>query len=291
MKVAVHSKSFEVQKLPYIKQILDEIVRRKFQLEISSTLHQHLLNYGVTVPSYSIFSSHKELNGTNLMISVGGDGTFLETVTLVRNKDIPILGINTGTLGFLATTQRDKIKEVLDAIFNGFYTIEERTLIALESEPSIFGDLNFGMNEFTIIKRDTSSMIIVHTFLNGDYLNSYWADGLIVSTPTGSTGYSLSVGGPVVDPRTNNFIIAPISPHNLNVRPLIVSDNSVISFEIAGRSKNFLVSLDSRSMVVDASIQMAVRKCDFNAKLIKLTGEGFLKTLRVKLNWGLDTRN
>lgn len=291
MKVAVHSKSFEVQKLPYIKQILDEIVRRKFQLEISSALHQHLLNYGVTVPYYSIFSSHKELNGTNLMISVGGDGTFLETVTLVRNKDIPILGINTGTLGFLATTQRDKIKEALDAVFNGFYTIEERTLIALESEPSIFGDLNFGMNEFTIIKRDTSSMIIVHTFLNGDYLNSYWADGLIVSTPTGSTGYSLSVGGPVVDPRTNNFIIAPISPHNLNVRPLIVSDNSVISFEIAGRSKNFLVSLDSRSMVVDASIQMAVRKCDFNAKLIKLTGEGFLKTLRVKLNWGLDTRN
>ena len=225
------------------------------------------------------------------MISAGGDGTFLETVTLVREKDIPILGINTGTLGFLATTPKDNIKAVLDAVFSGFYTIEERTLIALESEPSIFGELNFAMNEFTITKRDTASMIIVHTYLNGDYLNSYWADGLIVATPTGSTGYSLSVGGPVVDPRTNNFIIAPISPHNLNVRPLIVSDGSVISFEIAGRSKNFLVSLDSRSMVVDASIQMAVRKCEFNVKLVKLAGESFLKTLRAKLNWGLDTRN
>jgi NAD+ kinase len=141
------------------------------------------------------------------------------------------------------------------------------------------------------MKRDTASMIIVNTYLNGDYLNSYWADGLIVSTPTGSTGYSLSVGGPVVDPHTNNFIIAPISPHNLNVRPLIVSDNGVLSFEISGRSKNFLISLDSRSMVVDASIQLAIRKADFKAKLIKFSGESFLKTLRAKLNWGLDTRN
>ncbi len=291
MKVAVHSKSFEVQKLPYIEFILQDILKRRFQLEISAALHQHLQNYNVLVPCQNIFSSYKDLNGTNIMISIGGDGTFLETVTLVRDKNIPILGINTGTLGFLATTPKDQIQAALDAVFNGFYSIEERTLIALESEPSIFGELNFGMNEFTIIKRDTSSMIIVHTYLNGDYLNSYWADGLIVATPTGSTGYSLSVGGPVVDPRTNNFIIAPISPHNLNVRPLIVADNSVISFEIAGRSKNFLVSLDSRSMVVDASIQMAVRKCNFNAKLIKLSGESFLKTLRVKLNWGLDTRN
>lgn len=291
MKVAVHSKYFEEQKLPYILQILEEVTRRKFQLEISLALHQQLLSLNITLPPHTIFTNYHDLQGTNLMISAGGDGTFLETITLVRDKDIPILGINTGTLGFLATTPKDRIKAVLEAVFSGFYTIEERTLIALESEPSIFGELNFAMNEFTITKRDTASMIIVHTYLNGDYLNSYWADGLIVATPTGSTGYSLSVGGPVVDPRTNNFIIAPISPHNLNVRPLIVSDGSVISFEIAGRSKNFLVSLDSRSMVVDASIQMAVRKCEFNVKLVKLAGESFLKTLRAKLNWGLDTRN
>ncbi len=291
MKVAVHSKYFEPQKLPYILQILEEITKRKFQLEISTALQQQLLSFDVVIPPYSLFSGYKDLKGTNLMISAGGDGTILDTVTLVRDKNIPILGINTGTLGFLATTPKDQIKEVLEAVFSGFYTIEERTLIALESEPSIFGDLNFGMNEFTITKRDTASMIIVHTYLNGDYLNSYWADGLIVATPTGSTGYSLSVGGPVVDPHTNNFIISPISPHNLNVRPLIVSDSSVISFEIAGRSKNFLVSLDSRSMVVDASIQMAVRKCEFTARLVKISGESFLKTLRAKLNWGLDTRN
>ncbi len=291
MKIAVHSKYFEAEKLPYILEILDEVIKRKFHLEISLSLLQQLQFFNVTIPPHTIFAGYKDLKDTNLMISAGGDGTFLDTVTLVRDKNIPILGINTGTLGFLATTPKDRIKEVLDVVFRGFYTIEERTLIALESEPSIFGELNFGMNEFTITKRDTASMIIVHTYLNGEYLNSYWADGLIVSTPTGSTGYSLSVGGPVIDPHTNNFIISPISPHNLNVRPLIVSDNSVITFEIAGRSKNFLVSLDSRSMVVDASIQMAVRKCPFNAKLVKISGENFLKTLRAKLNWGLDTRN
>ena len=291
MKIAVHSKYFEAEKLPYMLQILQEVVKRRFHLEISLALQQQLKLFDVIIPPHTIFTGYDDLKDTNLMISAGGDGTFLDTVTLVRDKNIPILGINTGTLGFLATTPKDKIKEVLDVVFRGFYTIEERTLIALESEPSIFGELNFGMNEFTITKRDTASMIIVHTYLNGDYLNSYWADGLIISTPTGSTGYSLSVGGPVVDPSTNNFIIAPISPHNLNVRPLIVSDNSVISFEIAGRSKNFLVSLDSRSMVVDASIQMAVRKCAFSSKLVKISGENFLKTLRAKLNWGLDTRN
>jgi len=291
MKVALHSKSFEPHKLVYIRQIIDEVLKKKFDLVISEDLHQHLEKYEIKVPHQGVFRNHKDLHGVNFMVSAGGDGTFLESVTLVRNQNIPILGVNTGTLGFLATTPKEKIKPALEAVFNGFYNIEERTLVSLESEPHLFGDLNFGLNEFTIMKRDTASMIIVNTYLNGDYLNSYWADGLIVSTPTGSTGYSLSVGGPVVDPHTNNFIIAPISPHNLNVRPLIVSDSGVLSFEISGRSKNFLISLDSRSMVVDASIQLAIRKADFKAKLIKFSGESFLKTLRAKLNWGLDTRN
>jgi NAD+ kinase len=215
----------------------------------------------------------------------------LETLTFVREKKIPILGINTGRLGFLATTPTNKIKEAVNALFNGFYTLDERSLIQLESNEDIFNGINFGLNEFTILKRDTSSMIVVRTYIDGEYLNAYWADGLIIATPTGSTGYSLSVGGPVVIPHSKNFIISPVSPHNLNVRPLIVSDNSVISFEIEGRSKNFLVSLDSRSRKVDASIQLAIKKCDFTINLVKLHGENFLNTLRFKLNWGFDTRN
>ena len=164
-------------------------------------------------------------------------------------------------------------------------------LISLESDTDVFDGLNFGLNELAITKRDTSSMIVVHTYINGEYLNSYWADGLIVSTPTGSTGYSLSCGGPVVLPESNNFIIAPISPHNLNVRPLIISDESIISFEIEGRSKNFLVSLDSRSKVIDASVQIAVKKERFRTQLLKMNEDNFLNTLRKKLSWGLDIRN
>jgi NAD+ kinase len=201
------------------------------------------------------------------------------------------MGINTGRLGFLANTPSDRIKEGVDAVFNGYYELDERTLLQLESDIDIFSGTNIGLNEFTITKRDTSSMIVVHTYINGEYLNSYWADGLIVSTPTGSTGYSLSVGGPVVMPHSNSFIIAPISPHNLNVRPLIVPDDCIISFEIEGRSKNFMVSLDSRSKVVDSSVQMAVHRCNYKVSLIRLNGINFLNTLRAKLNWGLDVRN
>jgi NAD+ kinase len=225
------------------------------------------------------------------MISIGGDGTLLETVAYVGARETPILGINTGRLGFLATTAPGQIKDAVSSLYNNYFTLEERSLIHLDTDRELFDGLSFGLNEFTITKRDTASMIVVHTYIDGEYLNSYWADGLIVATPTGSTGYSLSCGGPVVLPQSGNFIISPVSPHNLNVRPLVVSDNSVISFEIQGRSKNYLVSLDSRSRVVDASIGLAVRKESFRARLVQLDGNNFLQTLRNKLNWGLDVRN
>ncbi|MCH8317517.1 MAG: NAD kinase [Bacteroidetes bacterium] len=227
----------------------------------------------------------------DFVFSIGGDGTLLETVTHIGRKEYPILGINSGRLGFLAITPCEIATTAIKSIFDGDYNVDERTLIRLESEENIFEGLNFGLNEFAILKSDTSSMIVVHTYLDGDYLNSYWADGLIVSTPTGSTGYSLSCGGPIVFPHTSNFTISPVSPHNLNVRPIVVSDSSVISFEIEGRSKNFLVSLDSRSKTVDTSIKLAVKKEDFKAKLVKVGNENFLNTLRNKLNWGLDIRN
>ena len=184
-------------------------------------------------------------------------------------SQIPILGIHTGRLGFLATITPDRIAQAIDALFKGHFTIEERSLIRVDTDPDVFGSLNFGLNEFSILKRDTSSMIVVHTYIDGEYLNSYWADGLVVATPTGSTGYSLSCGGPVMLPQTNNFIIAPVCPHNLNVRPLVVSDQSVISFEIEGRSTSYMLALDSRSLPVEASVQIAVRRETFNARLSK----------------------
>lgn len=227
----------------------------------------------------------------DFMVSVGGDGTLLETVTYVRNTQIPILGVNTGRLGFLATVSQDNISEAIDAIYQNNFHYDYRSLIALDSQAKLPDNLNFALNEFTVIKQDTSAMIVVHTYIDGMFLNSYWSDGLIISTPTGSTGYSLSCGGPVVSPHSNNFIITPVSPHNLTVRPLVVSENSVISLQVESRSKNFLLSLDSRSYTMSTSCELTVRKSDFQVRLIKFHGNGFLDTLRQKLNWGLDVRN
>jgi len=290
MKIAIHGRPFPDDNLPYIKGMFDYLTLKKVNLQVYGPFANFLEKKGINFKA-KIYTSGSELSKPDFILSVGGDGTLLETVTFVRKKEIPILGINAGRLGFLATTPREKITESLDALFNGDFRFDDRSLIKLECDEDIFNGLNFGLNEFTILKKDTSSMIVVHTYIDGEYLNSYWADGLIVSTPTGSTGYSLSCGGPLVLPQSSNFIIAPVSPHNLNVRPIIVSDNSIISFKIEGRGKNVLVSLDSRSKTVPATITLSVKKESFKARLVEVKGYNFLETLRNKLNWGLDLRN
>jgi NAD+ kinase len=274
-----------------MQALLDDLVARQTEILIAESFHTSLASRLQLPDSTIVFRRGDSLRGVQFVFSIGGDGTLLDTVTYVGSLQIPILGINTGRLGFLATITPERIAHAIDALFKGHFVIEERSLIRVETDPEVFGKINFGLNEFSILKRDTSSMIVVHTYIDGEYLNSYWADGLIVATPTGSTGYSLSCGGPVMLPQTNNFIIAPVCPHNLNVRPLIVSDRSVISFEIEGRSNNFLLSLDSRSVPVEANVQIAVRRETFSARLIKLNHVNFLSTLRSKLNWGLDRRN
>ncbi|MCS7019687.1 MAG: NAD kinase [Cytophagales bacterium] len=291
MKIALHSRPVDNQKQLYLQTIFNELHKLGAQLRISEPFQKHLEQIGQEVACEYTFSSYHELADTDLMLSIGGDGTFLETITLVRHTGIPILGINLGRLGFLATLSKENIAKGLHAICEGRYTIEERSMVRLDSSINLFGDLNFALNECTISKRDSASMIVVHTYLDGEYLNAYWADGLIVATPTGSTAYSISVGGPVVLPDSRNFIIAPISPHNLNVRPLVIHDGCVLSFEIEGRNNNFLVSLDSRFRTVDSNIKLSLRKCEFNARLIRLEGDNFLRTLRQKLNWGNDLRN
>lgn len=291
MKIALHGKTINKETYPYVQEVIDELYSRDAELYISHHFLKEIRKHNIRLQKVESFQRKDSLHKLDFMFSLGGDGTLLDTITYVGEDELPLIGINTGRLGFLATTPKEKIKEVIDALYNNYYTYDYRTLIRLDADQDLFEGMNYSLNEFAILKKDTSSMIVVHAYIDGEFLNSYWADGLIIATPTGSTGYSLSCGGPLVLPQSNNFIVTPVSPHNLYVRPMVVSDKSVLSFEIEGRSKNFLISLDSRSRTVDASIQLAVRKENFRAKLVKLTGYNFFDTLRQKLNWGLDNRN
>jgi len=292
MIFALHGRPFKEDNIPYVQHLLNYLQKKEIQLVINEPFVEYLLACKIILPlSYTVFKTKDDLEKPDLMLSIGGDGTLLESATFVGRNNIPLVGINTGRLGFLATTPREELESSIDELISGSYKISERTLIKLLSEENLFGGLNFAMNEFALTKRDSSSMITVHTYIDGEFLNSYWADGLIVSTPTGSTGYSLSCGGPLVHPKTQNFIITPISPHNLNVRPMIVPDNSLISFEIEGRNQNFLISLDSRAEIVSSNIKLSVVKEDFQIQLVELKNYNYYKTLRSKLNWGLDARN
>jgi NAD+ kinase len=237
------------------------------------------------------FELGDNLKGLDAFISLGGDGTLLDSLTYIGKNETPIMGINTGRLGFLATISRDETEKALEHLFNGTFHTDSRTVITLGADKPLFGGLNFALNDFTIIKKDTSSMINIHVFVDKELLNSYWSDGIIVSTPTGSTGYSLSCGGPLLYPRSESFVITPVSPHNLTARPIVISDNSEVSFHIEGRSKKFLISLDSRVEAIDGSVNLRVKKGKFKVHLIQMPGQHYFKTLRQKLNWGLDIRN
>ena len=251
---------------------------------------------GIIHSATTFYTNQKDLFDANFVLTLGGDGTLLDAVTHVGDRETPILGINTGRLGFLATVSPDQIEESLQELFAENYTLDQRTLVSIDSRLNgekldIFSGVNFGLNELGIMKTDTSSMIMVRAYLNGEFLNTYWADGLIIATATGSTGYNLSVGGPLVIPTSDIFVISPMSPHNLNVRPLVVSTDSVMSFEIESRSNNCLISLDARSKVVDSNIKISMKREQFKANLIRLSDTNFLNTLRSKLNWGFDVRN
>ncbi|MBL0741794.1 NAD kinase [Chryseolinea lacunae] len=290
MRVAVHGKEFNRAAAPFIAHVFDVMSRYKIELSISEKFSQYLNKAGIK-GKFKTYNPTKELKNIQLFISIGGDGTLLEAITHIGRSEIPVLGINTGRLGFLATISKEETERSLQNLFDGAYTLDQRSLLRLETEKDIFGPLNFALNDFTVVKKDSSAMITIHTYIDGEFLNSYWADGIIVSTPTGSTGYSLSCGGPLIFPRSGNFVITPVSPHNLTVRPIVVSDQSEITFEVEGRSKRFLVSLDSRMASVEPSVKLKVVKADFKVNLIQLDGTHYFKTLRQKLNWGLDIRN
>lgn len=291
MKIGIHGKEFNRQLVPIMERILVCLQKQQADLFISSKFEKYLKSAVFKKFKWKIYEPGESLKKLDAFLSIGGDGTLLESVTHIGANETPILGINTGRLGFLATISKDNVEDSLEKVFRGAFTLDKRAVLRLESNKELFGKLNFALNDFTLVKKDSSSMITVHTFIDGELLNSYWADGIIVSTPTGSTGYALSCGGPLVFPRSGNFVITPVSPHNLTVRPIVVADSAEISFKVEGRSKKFLVSLDSRVAVIDNSVKLKIVKESFRVNLILIEGEHYFKTLREKLNWGLDVRN
>ncbi|AWX45194.1 NAD(+) kinase [Flagellimonas maritima] len=293
MKVAIYGQAFHEQDKTCVMELLDELKSISSSVYIEEEFSQLVSEQNLEL-DYGTFSQTSGLDSSfDMFVSFGGDGTMLRAVTYVKDLGIPIVGVNTGRLGFLSTFKKEDVRKVVREFVEGQYKIEERSLIEvmLNSELDEFEDLNFALNEITVSRKDTTSMITVETYLNDEYLTSYWADGLIVSTPTGSTGYSLSCGGPVIAPTAKSLVLTPIAPHNLNARPLVISDDTQIRLKVSGREENHLVSLDSRIASISNGKEIRIRKSDFTIKMIEYKSESFLKTLRNKLLWGQDKRN
>lgn len=292
MRVAVFGRNFDKGFREYVNIFFEILQKNNIEIIVYEKFYEFLKKeIDLNSDKIQIFSKHLEIkNKVDLLFSIGGDGTILDAITFVRDSNIPIVGINTGKLGFLASIAKDEIESALNAIFKKEYTVEQRTLLKVESTSGLFEDFPYSLNEVAVQKVD-SGMITVHVYIDGEFMNSYWADGLLVSTPTGSTAYSLSVGGPIIIPQSGNFIISPISPHNLTVRPIVLPDTSKLQLKLEGRALNYIASLDHRSLMIKNTEEITISKAEFKIQLIKLNNTSFYKTLRNKLMWGVDKRN
>lgn len=292
LKIAIFGKTYSDEHLHYLRQLIDLVTKLHGEIFIHASLKEILNEEMDTESEIHFFSSHTELLGkVDFLFSLGGDGTLLDTVTLVRDSGIPIIGINLGRMGFLASIPKENILQVVESLQNGHYKIDNRTLLSLDNAKNSFGELNFALNELSIHKKDTSSMIALHVWVNDLFLNSYWADGLLISTPTGSTGYSLSCNGPIIGPDLQAFVITPIASHNLTVRPIVIPDTSIIRIQVEARDKQYYVGLDSRSAIFDTADELIVRKENFTISLLQEYDDNFFSTIRKKLLWGRDIRN
>ena len=294
MKIGIYGQFYHENSEIYIQTLLDALQKKEAEVVIEQNFLGIINQNRDITKNFSGFSTFTELDSSfDLFFSIGGDGTILKAVTFVRDLGIPIVGINTGRLGFLATIQKEEMTESLNQILDGEYSISERSLLTVETFPQSeeIQPLNFALNEVAVNRRNTTSMIKVETLVNDKYLTSYWSDGLIVATPTGSTGYSLSCDGPVIDPNTNSIVLTPIAPHNLNARPLVIPDSSTISLKVSGRENSFLMSMDSRIATLANNTNIIIKKAPFTIKLLQLHDDSFIKTLRKKLLWGEDKRN
>ncbi|MBA3682045.1 MAG: NAD kinase [Bacteroidetes bacterium] len=292
MTIAVYARSTKDNHSAYIEQIHAILKKENVELIIHEPYYKFLKeNYNFNIKLDTYANSEQLISKAFYLICLGGDGTMLETLSLVKNSGIPVLGVNTGRLGFLASVNKDDLDKALQQLLKEEFTLDKRELIEINGCANCFGDVNYALNEFTIHKKDSSAMIHIDTYIDGVFLNSYFADGLIVSTPTGSTAYSLSCGGPIMMPDSDNFIITPIAPHNLTVRPIVVSNNKKLSFKVSGRSDSFNIALDSRSAQIPAGPEITIKKADFRINLINLEGQHFFTTLRNKMMWGIDRRH
>lgn len=292
MNIAVYGRPFNDQAvIPFIQQVFDSLSLHSVDVYI----HQQLFNYlkdKIDLTPYHILSDGDKIKGfIDAFITLGGDGTLLDMVSVIRDSCVPVIGINFGRLGFLASVNKSDIAGAIHAVVNKQYTLDSRGLLMVESEMNILGMDNFALNDITIHKRDDSAMITTNMFLDGEFLNSYWGDGIIIATATGSTAYSLSCGGPIIFPESNSIVVTPVSPHNLNVRPIVLPESSVLSFEVESRNANYILSCDSKTEVIDKPMRFKVQKANFELNLIRLNNESYLSTLRNKLLWGLDARN
>lgn len=294
MKIAIYGQYYRENTSIYIDELLSALQNNQIEVVIKDDFYDLIALEKTTKIKYKTFSTHQDLNKTfDMMLSVGGDGTFLRAITYIRNSNIPVLGINLGRLGFLASIKKENIASAIKAITKKEYKINERSLLKVTTIPAMeeLENLNIALNEVTIVRKDTTAMITLETYLDDEFLATYWADGLIFSTPTGSTGYSLSCGGPVITPSSKNLVITPIAPHNLNVRPLIIDDDTNIKITLIGREKQALISLDSRIITIPKNTTILINKASYTIKTVMLDDQSFLKTLREKLLWGEDIRN
>lgn len=293
MRIFIYSRVLKEKDAPILQELIRTLDDLEMQYIFPRQYWQQIESMEVLKGELDVLDDWEDLvsQQVDLVITLGGDGTILGCLKWVVDSGIPILGVNLGRMGFLADIEKSRVRQAVEAFRDGQYTLDKRSVIKLESNIELFGKLPYAINDFTLLKRDTSSMVTIHAYVNGDYLNTYWSDGIIVATPTGSTGYSLSCGGPIIFPSSNNFVVTPVAPHNLNVRPIVIPDDAVVSFEIEGRAENFLCTLDSRFETISSSVKLAVKKADFHIAMVQLEEGNFLNTMRDKLTWGLDKRN
>ena len=292
MNIAIFGKEFDPGHREYLQLLVDELVNMQTSLLVYKPYFEKIAGAIKWPNQIQFFSSHETLLlQTEMLLSIGGDGTLLDTIPYVRASGIPILGINFGRLGFLSSISKDEISQAISSIYKHEYSIGKRALLSLEEPKGIFGDLNYGLNDLTIYRNNTTSLIVVHVYVDECFVNSYWGDGLIVATPTGSTAYSLSVGGPILTPGSQNFVIAPIASHNLTVRPIVIHDSSRIKIRIEGREEKYLLTLDSRHSAINKEDELIVKRCDFSVNLVQMNNKNFFSTIRDKLLWGVDNRN
>lgn len=292
MTVALFGKNLSPENSVYMRRLLEELLKNNVKILACKPFLEMIADCIPNGSQIAVFESYADLKGkADMLISIGGDGTILDTVPFVRDSGIPVLGINMGRLGFLSSISKDEISKAIASVISGNFSIEQRTLLELVSPESVFGDVKYALNELSLIRNPEHSLLAIRVYVDDVYLNTYWGDGILLATPTGSTAYSLSAGGPIIAPNAHNFVITPIATHNLTVRPVVITDESEIRIQVDGRERKYVFSMDSRSGTLDTSVELVVRKAGFCINMVRMDDRDFFSTIRNKLMWGKDNRN